>query len=482
MLEQTPTNLSADGPDIDLASLRAENAALRAQIEQLLQRMADLEARLAKDSHNSSKPPSSDPPFKKPPPRSLRQPSGKKPGGQKGHTGATRELIEQPDQVVVVPLAGACTCGRCREEIATEVLPERRQVTELLIRREVTEYRVVAGVCACGQVQRSAFPAGVDAPVQYGPGVLAFAVYMTQYQLLPYQRTADLLDELAGIAISPASIHSAVIRGAQTLAAPVEAIGQALVGEAVAHADETGLRVGGALHWLHVLSTSTLTAYFAHPKRGHAALDAFGLLGQFAGTLIHDHWSAYDRYTGRHGFCNAHHLRELIGIEEAFANQDWASRMIDFLCEAKQAADQARAQGLAAVPAPELEQLHTRFDAILDHGERRNPYRPPPAGSRRRIKQSPAYNLIARLRKHRDATLLFLSDLRVPFDNNQAERDVRMPKLKQKVSGGFRSEVGVEAFATIRSYLSTLRKQSANIFQALIMTYQGNPPMPRLGS
>ena len=182
MPEQMPTTLSADGPDTELARLRAENAALRAQVEQLLQRVADLEARLAKDSHNSSKPPSSDPPFKKPPPRSLRQPSGKKPGGQKGHTGATRELIEQPDQVVVVALTGACTCGRCREEIATEVLPERRQVTELVMRREVTEYRIVAGVCACGQVQRSAFPAGVDAPVQYGPGVSAFAVYMTQYQ------------------------------------------------------------------------------------------------------------------------------------------------------------------------------------------------------------------------------------------------------------------------------------------------------------
>jgi len=268
MLEQMPTTLSADGPDTELDRLRSENAALRAQvgqqvaqIEQLLKRVRELEARLAKDSHNSSKPPSSDPPFKKPPPRSLRQSSGKKPGGQKGHPGATRALIEQPDHTVVVALTGACACGRCREEIATEVLPERRQVTELVIRREVTEYRIVAGVCACGQVQRSVFPAGVDAPIQYGPGVSAFAVYRRKYQLLPYQRTADLLDELAGIAISPASIYSAVICGAETLVAPMQAIGQARVRVAVAHADETGLRVAGALHGLRVLSTATLTAY-----------------------------------------------------------------------------------------------------------------------------------------------------------------------------------------------------------------------------
>jgi transposase len=467
--------------DAELAALRAENVTLRTQVEQLLQRVQELEARLAKDSHNSSKPPSSDPPFKKPPPRSLRTPSGKKPGGQKGHPGATRELVDEPERTVIVPLTGPCPCGRERAGIAVTLLPERRQVTELVIRREVTEYRTVAGVCGCGQTHRSAFPDGVSAPVQFGPGVSALAVYLTQYQLLPYQRSADLLGELAGIAIAPASLHTAVTQATRRLAAPVQAIQQALVRAPVAHADETGLRVDGTLHWLHVFSTATLTAYFAHPKRGGEALSAFGLLEQFSGTLVHDHWSAYDRHTGAHGFCNAHHLRELIGLEEAFPNQGWAARMIDFLCQAKAAADQARAQGLAALPPCDLEAFRHRFEAILDHGERVNPARTNPTGQRGRIKQSPAYNLIARLRRRRDDVLRFLADLRVPFDNNQAERDVRMPKLKQKVSGGFRSTAGAEGFATIRSYLSTLRKQSANIFQSLVMTFQGNPPMPRLG-
>jgi transposase len=471
----------------DLESLRAENAALRAQvaqqatqIDQLLQRIRELEARLAKDSHNSSKPPSSDPPFKKPPPRSLRQSSGKKPGGQKGHPGATRVLIDTPDHSVFVPLSGVCECGRCRAEIPTEILPERRQVTELKIGREVIEYRIVSGACSCGRVQRSAFPAGVDAPVQYGPAVNAFAVHMTQYQLLPYQRTADLLGELAGIDISPASIHAAVMRAAEELADPVQAIGQTVARATLAHADETGIRVEAKLHWLHVMSTATLTAYHAHAKRGREALDAFGLLASFSGILIHDHWSAYDQYQGAHAFCNAHHLRELIGIVETQPDQTWATAMIDLLLDAKEAATQARAQELSALPTPDLEGFRTRYDDILDQGQKQNPPSTQRTGARGRIKQSPAYNLIARLRDHRNDTLRFISDLRVPFDNNQAERDVRMPKLKQKISGGFRSKAGADAFATIRSYLSTLRKQSADIFQALLMTFQGNPPMPRL--
>lgn len=204
--EDFPTTVAAESRDAQVARLSAENAALRAQVEQLLERVRELEARLAKDSHNSSKPPSSDPPFKKPPPRSLRPSKGRKPGGQKGHPGATRELVEDPEHSVVVPLTGRCACGCDLSDLVVEELPERRQVVDVVVRREVTEYRTVAGVCACGQVHRSAFPTGIEAPVQYGAGVAALAVYLTQYQQLPYQRTADFLAALAGIALSPATV------------------------------------------------------------------------------------------------------------------------------------------------------------------------------------------------------------------------------------------------------------------------------------
>lgn len=477
MPEERPAT-DSPGDKQDLRALVAEQAEL---IEQLRQRVAELEARLAKDSHNSSKPPSSDPPFRKPPPRSQRKASGRKPGGQKGHQGATRALVDEPDHVVVMALEGACTCGCCQSQIDVELLPERRQVVELVIGREVTEYRVVAGTCACGRVHRSDFPEGISAPVQYGPGVSAFAVYMTQYQLLPFERSAAVLAELAGITISPGSLYRAVESAAARLQAPVAAIREALVGAPLAHADETGVRVGGALQWLHVLSTSALTAYFPHPKRGGEAIEAFGLLRRFAGVLVHDHWKPYAALPCQHAYCNAHHLRELIAIAETIPSQrPWAEDMIALLCEANTLTSEARAAGFAALPAPLVRDIQTRYDAILDIAKTRNPAREPKPGSRRRVRQSPAHNLVKRLSANRDAVLRFVTDLRVPFDNNQAERDVRMPKLKQKVSGCFRSHQGIAHFADIRSYLSTLRKHSADIFKSLVLTFQGSPPMPWL--
>jgi len=480
MSEEAHTTVAVESLDAQVARLSAENAGLRAQVEQLLERVRELEARLAKDSHNSSKPPSSDPPFKKPPPRTLRQASGKKPGGQKGHPGATRSLVEDPEHTVVVPLAGRCACGRGLSDIAVEELPERRQVADLVVRRKVTEYRTVAGVCACGQRHRSAFPDGVDAPVQYGAGVAALAVYLTQYQQLPYRRSADLLQALAGIALSPATLCAMVLEAAARLTTPVAVIGQGLEASAVAHADETGLRVAGALQWLHVLCTATLTFYAVHAKRGRDALAAIGLLASFRGILVHDHWSAYAVYTCQHAFCNAHHLRELIAVAETYPRLSWPTQLIALLCEANEATCMARAAGLAALPGPMIDDFFTRYAALLAEGARCHPRRSAPPGERRRLKQSPAYNLIRRLHEHRNEVLRFITDLRVPFDNNQAERDIRMPKLKQKVSGCFRGEDGAQAFATIRSYLSTLRKQSVDAYQALVMTFQGNPPMPRL--
>ncbi len=260
------------------------------------------------------------------------------------------------------------------------------------------------------------------------------------------------------------------------------AIGEALVQVAVAHADETGLRVAGKLHWLHVLCTATLTVYFVHAKRGREALAAFGLLACFRGILVHDHWAAYATYPCEHAFCNAHHLRELVAIAEQFPQLNWPQRMIALLCEAKAAAahgPRRRARRRARRHAGGV--FANATPTILDQGERRHPRRDPPPGTRRRVKQTPAYNLIARLREHRDDVLRFIADLRVPFDNNQAERDIRMPKLKQKVSGCFRSADGATAFATVRSYLSTLHKQSIDTYQALVMTFQGHPPMPQLG-
>jgi len=441
-----------------------------ATIEQMHERIQELEARLAKDSHNSSRPPSSDSPFKKPPPRSRRQPGGRKPGGQPGRRGVTRSLVEAPDQYVIIPLPGTCAGGRGGTGIATTGLAERRQVVEVVIQREVIEYRIVSGTCACGRAQRSTFPAGIEAPVQYGPGGSAFAVYMTPYPLQPYQRTAEVLNERAGLAISPGTLQRTVRVVAARLEAPVTAIRDALVAAPVAHADETGRRVNGNLYRLHVLSTNRrLTACCPHPKRGAEAPDAFGLLAPFAGVLVHDHGLACQRYSCWQAFCNAHHLRELTAIAERSPNQPWATDMIALLCQANALVGEA--QNLKALPTGNVERLRTRYDTILTEAEAGNPPHPRRPGTRGRIKQSPAGNLIRRLREHRNKVLRFLTDLRVPCDNNQAECDLRMPKLKQKVSGCFRSDTGGDAFAITRSCLSTRRKQSDDIFNSLVLTF-----------
>jgi len=355
-------------------------------------------------------------------------------------------------------------------------------VAEVVIQRKVIEYRIVGGTGACGRAQCSTFPAGIEAPVQYGPGVSAFAVYMTQYQLLPYQHTAEVLNERAGLGTSPGTLQRAVRVAATRPEAPVTAIRRALVAAPVAHADETGRRVNGNLYRPHVLSTDQLTACCPHPKRGAEAPDAFGLLAPFAGVLVHDHGSACQRYSCWQAFCKAHHLRELTAIAERSPNQPWATDMIALLCQANALVSEAQGQDLKALPTGDVERLRTRHDTILTEAEAEagNPPHPCRPGTRGRIKQSPAGNLIRRLREHRNEVLRFLTDLRVPGDNNQAERDLRMSKLKQKVSDCFRSDTGGDAFAILRSCLSTRRKQSDDIFNSLVLTFQGQPPMLQL--
>jgi len=247
----------------------------------------------------------------------------------------------------------------------------------------------------------------------------------------------------------------------------------------VAHADETSRRVNSILHWLPVLSTNRLTAYFPHPKRGAEALDAFGLLSQFVGVLVHDHGSACQRYQCLHAFCNTHHLRELPAIAERSPSQPWTTDMITLLCQANAVVGEAQTQDLETLPASNVnvEHLRTRYDTILSKAGAGNPPHPRTRGW---VKQSPTYNLIRRLRERRNEVLRFLTDPRVPFNNNQAERDLRMPKLKQKASDCFRPDTGAGDFAITRSYLSTLRKQSDDLFNSLVLTFQGRPPMPQL--
>ena len=447
--------------------------ALWAQVEELRKQVNELQGQLAKNSQNSSKPPSSDG-LNKPAPKSLRQGGQRPTGGQKGHPGRTLKKVTQPDMTVQHEPPPQCdACGRALSE--HEVV-ETRQVFDLPpLRYEVTQHQVLQVQCACGKVHRGEFPEGVSAPVQYGPHALAAMVHMSQHHMLPAKRTAELMGDFFGLAVSDATVLSAVQQAAERLQPTVQAIGWALIKAAIAHADETGLRVNKTLHWMHVLASASLTWLGLHAKRGKEAFDALGLLALFTGTLIHDGWAPYRLLEKcKHGLCNAHHLRELTYVHEQFG-QGWAKKMIDLLVAA------SREVALVTGPLERKRQAHylRAYRAILVEGKALNPPQPP-SGRRGRTKQSKATNLLVRLRSQAADVWRFMTDAGVPFTNNIAEQAVRMPKVKQKVSGCFRCVKGAEAFCTIRSYAATMHKQGANIFHCLALVFQGKTPQPRL--
>lgn len=455
-------------------------AAQEQVIAALTARVKEFEDQSATDSHNSSKPPSSDGFAKRA--RSLRHPSGKKTGGQPGHPGSTLRLSDTPDRVVEHRPTACQACGGALEG-APVTGAERRQVVDLPpLHLEVVEHQAATVACArCGTQTRAAFPPEVTQPVQYGPRLQALGVYLLIYQLLPYERACELLTDVFGGAPSEATLQTAVGRGAELLVDTEAAIRQGVKQAAVAHCDETGMRVEGKRRWLHVASTQWLTAYSWHAKRGKEATDALGVLPQFTGTAVHDGWSPYWQYECAHALCNAHHLRELTFVEER-AGQAWAGQMKDVLVTIKERVEQERAAGATGLDAATQREFEARYQLVIEAGLKANPAAAEsrPAGQRGRQKQSKAKNLLDRLSTHRREVLAFMYDIQVPFDNNLAERDLRMMKVHQKISGCFRSGDGATAFCRIRSYISTARKQGQRALHALNQLFVGAPFLPRL--
>jgi transposase len=453
----------------------------------LKRRLSELGARVGKDSHNSSLPPSADPPSVRRT-RSLRRPTGRKVGGQPGHRGSTRQPEPCPDEVVTHAPAECRACGAALAAASASKI-ERRQLIEVPpVRPLVIEHWSETRRCAaCGVETKAPFPAHVTAPVCYGPGLRARAAYLHQYQLLPVARTSEALRDLFGCSISPGTVHHLTEECAEALAGAEARLKDSVTAAAVIGADETGLRVAGESHWVHVARTESLTHYACTPKRGKEAMDSIGILPAYTGTVVSDALCAYRQYRqSRHALCGAHLLRELTYIKETCAEQQqWTEPLAKLLLEIKTAGERVRAAGGCEICQEQRAQFFRRYDRLVARAAKLNP--PPPRGtpaakgaSRLKVpkpprRKSPAPALAKRLRECRAEVLRFMTDLSVPFDNNGSERDLRMIKLQQKTSGCFRTAVGAARFCRIRSYLSTARKQRRPLLTALEEAFQGRP-------
>jgi transposase len=447
--------------------------AIYAFVLSLMRRIEVLEQRLGLNSTNSSKPPSSDGLAKpKPKPKSSRERTGKQNGGQKGHAGTTLLPKENPD-IIIIHEPERCSC--CGHDLSTETgtVIHKHQVADLPeIDLQYTEHRMVEKECPhCHQKNQGELPKGIDdAAVQYGPRVLAFFVYLSVAQFMSYERIVETCEAMFGFAPSEGTVHKALETCYEELAPFEEEVKEKLKDAEVLHCDETGIRMEGKTGWFHVASDEDLTYYHVDEKRGKDAIDRIGLLPVYDGTVIHDCLPSYFQYDVSHGLCNAHILRELRYIWEEMG-QSWALEMSDLLKEGLLEKEER------GIPNTErYAEYERRYMEILSRGKKQQPPPvPKPEGQRGREAKSKSLNLIERLERHRESVLAYLRKEEVPFTNNRAEQDIRMAKVKMKVSGGFRTKKGACIFARIRAAISTMQKQGRKIFAALQSIFRGIP-------
>lgn len=445
-------------------------------IDKLVLEVARLQARLGMNSKNSSKPSSSDG-YAKPAPKSRRGRSGKKPGKQPGAPGKNLAVVADPDTVLV---HAPERCEGCGSDLTdAPVTGElRRQVFDLPpVAAAVTEHRAERRRCGCGTETTAPFPSEATGPACYGPNLRALVCYLVVRQHIAIKRVSELLADTYGIPVSTGTIVAMVKEGAERLDAFLASLRDQLSHADVVHADETGLRVDASLHWVHSASTTLLTLYHLDKKRGTVAMDAMGVLAHLSGVLVHDGWAPYRKYnTVAHALCNAHHLRELDGVAEV-EGQSWATDMVALLADTWHEVLDAHAEGATSFNADELAGIRSSYDTIIAAGHAANPA-PPPTRRRGRPKKTKAANLLGRLDTYADDVLRFATDFAVPFDNNEAERQVRMVKVQQKISGGFRTKTGATAWLAVRSYLATVMKNGVNPLAALQHLMAADPWMP----
>jgi len=501
LIEKHDDEAAKDRAAID--ALTKENALLKDELEILKKTVAaltakveELEAKSKKNSKNSSKPPSSDGMKKPKATQSMRETTGRASGGQKGHPGANLELKDQPDEVVVLQLKDICECGGKIQ--VNEGIIEKRQVTDIEPSKVITiEYRAKEGKCEiCGKVHKASFPEGLNAAAVYGPGIQAVLTYMINYQHLPLERAAEFAKEIYGIDLSQGTIIRASKEVFDKLEEVDPLIKEEVINSDVAGFDESGMRVAGSLHWLHCAATKDAVYYTIHKKRGKEGMDAAGILPNFKGTAIHDHWKVYYKYTNcAHGECNAHHLRHLVFLSDVMG-QVWATEMICLLLRIKAHVDYSRLFDANELGGEDIEKYEGMYRAVIASGAEAigiaNPYGAVDPDQNqdntididnsttvssvktKRRKKTESERMLIRLAQYEQETLMFMYDFDVPFDNNITEASIRMPKLHQKISGCFRTKDGADVFARIRSFIGTAKKKGKNIMEGIRAALDGH--------
>ena len=444
--------------------LNATISGMSVTIFDLTNTVAELKAQLGMNSTNSSKPPSSDGP-KKPPTKSLRKPSGKKPGGQKGHAGSGMKLLHAPD-IQELHAPNDCTlCKNAATCAAKRVTSERRHVIDIAVKPVITEHTTLSVLCPqTGKIYKGTFPANVTGTMQYGTELEALAVSLNTIGAVSISRTHEILSGVFGVPISTGTIASMVKSAADAVRPTVNEIKEVIPDEKIAHFDETGTRVNGKTLWAHTSSTENLTYISVEESRGKKGMESAGVVQFFKGIGIHDCWAAYFSYLFVSALCCAHLLRELTGVIDNYG-QKWAGDFIELLLGMKNEKERFLEKGITLSPQEVWGKYSKSYDEIVNAALKANPL--PPPGQDKKPKKCKPRVLAERLLKRKAEYTKFFTDFTVPFDNNQAERDIRMFKVKQKVSGCFRSKEGADDFATIMSFISTARKRGLSAFVAL---------------
>ena len=437
------------------------------QVSALEERVKKLEEQINKNSGNSDKPPSSDNPFrKKKSNKNRRNLNKRKPGGQKNHNGTTLTPVENPDKIIDYKVHKCVNCNKSLKHENVSGYESKQEIDIPPIKIEIIEYRAEFKKCPrCGTLNKANLPEHLSHKVQYGKNIKSINSYMSQYQLIPYERITEFFQDICNLKISQGTLFNFNKSAYKNLEYFDKKIKEFLNCEPAVHFDETGSSINGKLNWIHAASTMKLTYYAAHNRRGHIGMTDIGILPDFKGIAIHDFWKAYFRFKCCHALCNAHLLRELTEIEEIFG-QKWARNMSNLLLEIKSQVDRRKLID-KKLSKYFLNKFEKEYDKILKNGFRINPRAPDKQKQRGRKKQSKAWNLLTRLKIYKNNILTFMYDFNVPFDNNLVERDIRMIKVHQKISGCFRSIEGAEIFCRIRSYISTMKKNSINVFDAL---------------